>query len=337
MKILKNEALKLHTSFRVGGPAKVYVVPEDIEELQKLIRFLYEEKLPYDIIGNGTNLLVSDAGVDHVVVEIGRALEGIELLPEANASDATSSLRGSSSATGSTKTTVTEVKAVNATAVKEQVNATAADEKIYYLRVLAGTLLSKAAQFAASQELAGMEALRGIPGTLGGAVTMNAGAYGTEMKDVLYSVDVLTPEGELQTLTPAELELGYRHSVIPESGYVVVAATLALRKGDPAEIQARMADFQNRRKEKQPLDKASAGSTFKRPEGYFAGKLIEDTGLRGFRHGGAQVSEKHCGFVINDGTARAADIYWLIGEVRKRVLLEQHVELTPEVKIWGEF
>lgn len=297
MKILKNEPLKQHTSFRVGGPAKVYVVPEDIEELQKLIRFLHEEELPYDIIGNGTNLLVSDAGVDHVVVEIGRALEGIELLPEANASD----------------------------------------EKTYYIRVLAGTLLSKAAQFAATQTLSGMEALRGIPGTLGGAVTMNAGAYGTEMKDVLYSVDVLTPEGELRTLTPAELALGYRHSVIPERGYVVVAATLALRKGDPVEIKARMADFQNRRKEKQPLDKASAGSTFKRPEGYFAGKLIEDTGLRGFRHGGAQVSEKHCGFVINDGTARAADIYWLIGEVRKRVLLEQHVELTPEVKLWGNF
>lgn len=297
MKILKNEPLKQHTSFRVGGPAKVYVVPEDIEELQKLIRFLHEEKLPYDIIGNGTNLLVSDAGVDHVVVEIGRALEGIELLPEANASD----------------------------------------EKTYYIRVLAGTLLSKAAQFAATQALSGMEALRGIPGTLGGAVTMNAGAYGTEMKDVLYSVDVLTPEGELRTLTPAELALGYRHSVIPERGYIVVAATLALRKGDPVEIKARMADFQNRRKEKQPLDKASAGSTFKRPEGYFAGKLIEDTGLRGFRHGGAQVSEKHCGFVINDGTARAADIYWLIGEVRKRVLLEQHVELTPEVKLWGNF
>lgn len=297
MKVLKNEPLKQHTSFRVGGPAKVYVVPEDIEELQKLIRFLHEEKLPYDIIGNGTNLLVSDAGVDHVVVEIGRALEGIELLPEANASD----------------------------------------EKTSYIRVLAGTLLSKAAQFAATQELSGMEALRGIPGTLGGAVTMNAGAYGTEMKDVLYSVDVLTPEGKLRTLTPAELELSYRHSVIPERGYIVVAATLALRKGDPAEIKARMADFQNRRKEKQPLDKASAGSTFKRPEGYFAGKLIEDTGLRGFRHGGAQVSEKHCGFVINDGTARAADIYWLIGEVRKRVLLEQHVELTPEVKLWGNF
>lgn len=341
MKILKNEPLKQHTSFRVGGPAKVYVVPEDIEELEKLIRFLHEEKLPYDIIGNGTNLLVSDAGVDHVVVEIGRALEGIELLPEANASDATSSLRASSTATGAAKVAAcatSEAAALHATAaVKEQEKAAAADEKTYYIRVLAGTLLSKAAQFAATQELSGMEALRGIPGTLGGAVTMNAGAYGTEMKDVLYSVDVLTPEGELRTLTPAELALGYRHSVIPERGYVVVAATLALRKGDPAEIKARMADFQNRRKEKQPLDKASAGSTFKRPEGYFAGKLIEDTGLRGFRHGGAQVSEKHCGFVINDGTARAADIYWLIGEVRKRVLLEQHVELTPEVKIWGNF
>ena len=341
MKILKNEPLKQHTSFRVGGPAKVYVVPEDIEELEKLIRFLHEEKLPYDIIGNGTNLLVSDAGVDHVVVEIGRALEGIELLSEANASDATSSLRASSTATGAAKVAAcatSEAAALHATAaVKEQEKAAVADEKTYYIRVLAGTLLSKAAQFAATQELSGMEALRGIPGTLGGAVTMNAGAYGTEMKDVLYSVDVLTPEGELRTLTPAELALGYRHSVIPERGYVVVAATLALRKGDPAEIKARMADFQNRRKEKQPLDKASAGSTFKRPEGYFAGKLIEDTGLRGFRHGGAQVSEKHCGFVINDGTARAADIYWLIGEVRKRVLLEQHVELTPEVKLWGEF
>lgn len=337
MKILKNEALKLHTSFRVGGPAKVYVVPEDIEELQKLIRFLYEEKLPYDIIGNGTNLLVSDAGVDHVVVEIGRALEGIELLSEANASDATSSLRGPSSVTGTEAKAAAGSAAARVASEAAAVKATAADEKIYYLRVQAGTLLSKAAQFAATQELTGMEALRGIPGTIGGAVTMNAGAYGTEMKDVLHSVDVLTPEGELQTLTPAELELGYRHSVIPERGYVVVAATLALRKGDPAEIQARMADFQNRRKEKQPLDKASAGSTFKRPKGYFAGKLIEDTGLRGFRHGGAQVSEKHCGFVINDGTARAADIYWLIGEVRKRVLLEQHVELTPEVKIWGEF
>ena len=337
MKILKNEPLKQHTSFRVGGPAKVYVVPEDIEELEKLIRFLHEEKLPYDIIGNGTNLLVSDAGVDHVVVEIGRALEGIELLPEANASDATSSLRSSSTSIGVAKVAAcatSEAAALHATAaVKEHEKAAAADEKTYYIRVLAGTLLSKAAQFAATQELSGMEALRGIPGTLGGAVTMNAGAYGTEMKDVLYSVDVLTPEGELRTLTPAELALGYRHSVIPERGYVVVAATLALRKGDPAEIKARMADFQNRRKEKQPLDKASAGSTFKRPEGYFAGTLIDQCGLKGLTVGGAQVSEKHAGFVINRGGATAADILALIQEVQRRVLAEKGVMLQPEVKL----
>lgn len=320
MKVLKNEALRLHTSFRVGGPAKVYVVPENVDELQKLIRFLYEEKLPYDIIGNGTNLLVSDAGVDHVVVEVGRALEEIELLPASSVSGRFSS---------------TPVQADESEETASGV--TASGEERFFLKVSAGTLLSKAAQFAAAQELCGMEALRGIPGTVGGAVTMNAGAYGTEMKDVLYSVEVLTREGERKMLSVEELGLGYRESVIPERGYIVVAATLALKKGDPTEIKARMDDYQKRRRDKQPLDKASAGSTFKRPEGYFAGKLIEDCGLRGFRHGGAQVSEKHCGFIVNDGSARAEDIYWLIGEVRKRVLMEQHVELTPEVKLWGEF
>lgn len=292
MKVLKNEPLKKHTSFRVGGPAKVYVIPEDDYELRKLIEFLYEEKLPYKIIGNGTNLLVSDEGVDAIVVEIGKTLEGIELIPDAN---------------------------------------------VYLLKVMAGTLIGKAAQFAADNSLAGMEALRGIPGTVGGAVTMNAGAYGTEMIDVLKSVDVITKEGKLLTLTPGELKLGYRYSIVPEKEYVVVSATFALKKGDKKEINALMADYQQRRKDKQPIDKASAGSTFKRPEGHFAGKLIEDCGLRGYKHGGAMVSEKHCGFVINDGTARAADIYWLIGEIRKRVLLEQGVELTPEVKIWGNF
>ena len=301
MKVLKNELLKQHTSFRVGGPAKVYVVPENMEELQKLIRFLYEEKLPYDIIGNGTNLLVSDAGVDHVVVEVGRALEEMALLPPHAASSKASS--------------PSEEDHEGAAADTKQAHNASKEESgkaVYELRVSAGTLLSKAAQFAASQGLTGMEVLRGIPGTIGGAVTMNAGAYGTEMKDVLREVEVLTREGERKTLPMEELGLDYRQSVIPEKGYIVVAATLALKNGNPVEIEARMADYQQRRKEKQPLDKASAGSTFKRPEGHFAGKLIEDSGLRGFRHGGAQVSEKHCGFIVNDGSARAEDIYWLI-------------------------
>lgn len=294
MKVIKDELLRKHTSFRVGGPARVYVVPEDEYELEKLIEYLYAEELEYRILGNGTNLLVSDEGVDFIVVEIGKNLDNVEMLSDS-------------------------------------------PEGICYVRALAGTLIGKAAQFAADHELTGMEALRGIPGTVGGAVTMNAGAYGTEIKDVLLSAEVITKEGKKLTLTGDELKLGYRYSIVPEKEYVVVAATFALKKGDKKAIKAEMDDYQQRRKDKQPIEKASAGSTFKRPEGHFAGKLIEDCGLRGFRHGGAQVSEKHCGFVINDGTARAQDIYWLIGEVRKRVLLEQGVELTPEVKIWGNF
>jgi len=294
MKVLKDELLKKHTSFRVGGPARVYVVPEDEYELERLIEYLHNEKLEYRIIGNGTNLLVSDEGVDYIVVEIGKALDKVEILKDS-------------------------------------------PDGVYYVRALAGTLLGKTAQFAASHSLAGMEALRGIPGTVGGAVTMNAGAYGTEIKDVLLSAEVLTKDGKLLTLTKEELKLGYRYSIVPEKEYVVVAATFALKKGDKKAIEEQMADYQQRRKDKQPIEKASAGSTFKRPEGHFAGKLIEDCGLRGYKHGGAQVSDKHCGFVINDGTARAQDIYWLIGEIRKRVLLEQGIELTPEVKIWGNF
>ncbi len=301
MKVLKNEPMDKHTSFRVGGPAKVYVVPEDEYELMKLIEFLHSEKLLYNIIGNGTNLLVSDEGVDSTVIEIGKSLDGIEFVAGGG---------------------------------KEEC---ADADGIYRIRALAGTSLGKTAQFAANHSLTGMEALRGIPGTVGGAVTMNAGAYGTEMCDVLESVEVITKDGKLKELPAGELKLSYRYSVVPEEGYVVAAATFVLKKGDKKAIEAEMADYQQRRKDKQPIEKFSAGSTFKRPEGHFAGKLIEDCGLRGFRHGGAQVSEKHCGFVINDGGARAADVYWLIAEIRKRVLMEQGVELTPEVKLWGSF
>lgn len=312
MKVLKSEPLKKHTSFRVGGPAKVYVIPEEEYELEKLIGFLNSEKLMYDIIGNGTNLLVSDSGVDSVVIEIGKSLDRIEFVSGKN---------GTSGAGDD----------------KDTCKAAPDPDGFYRIKALAGTALGKAAQFAANHSLTGMEALRGIPGTVGGAVTMNAGAYGTEMKDVLESVEVITKEGKLKNLPAEELRLGYRYSIVPDEGYVVVSATFALKKGVKKDIEAAMADFQQRRKDKQPIDKFSAGSTFKRPEGHFAGKLIEDCGLRGYRHGGAQVSEKHCGFVINDGTARAEDIYWLIGEIRRRVLMEQGVELSPEVKLWGNF
>ena len=201
----------------------------------------------------------------------------------------------------------------------------------------AGALLSKAAQTAAAAGLGGLEFAAGIPGSVGGAVVMNAGAYGGEMKDVLQSVKVLTEEGELLSLAAAELELGYRHSCVPERKYIVVEATMELSAKPEEEIRACMAELRAKRAEKQPLEYPSAGSTFKRPEGYFAGKLIMDAGLRGYTVGGAQVSEKHCGFVINKGDATAADVRQLMQDVHDRVKEQFDVELEPEVKMIGRF
>ena len=201
----------------------------------------------------------------------------------------------------------------------------------------AGALLSKAAQTAAAAGLGGLEFAAGIPGSVGGAVVMNAGAYGGEMKDVLQSVKVLTEEGELLILTTEELELGYRHSCVPERKYIVVEATMELSAKPEEEIRACMAELRAKRAEKQPLEYPSAGSTFKRPEGYFAGKLIMDAGLRGYTVGGAQVSEKHCGFVINKGDATAADVRQLMQDVHDRVKEQFDVELEPEVKMIGSF
>ena len=201
----------------------------------------------------------------------------------------------------------------------------------------AGALLSKAAQTAAAAGLGGLEFAAGIPGSVGGAVVMNAGAYGGEMKDVLQSVKVLTEEGELLVLTTEELELGYRHSCVPERKYIVVEATMELSAKPEEEIRAYMAELRAKRIEKQPLEYPSAGSTFKRPEGYFAGKLIMDAGLRGYTVGGAQVSEKHCGFVINKGGATAADVRQLMQDVHDRVKEQFDVELEPEVKMIGSF
>ena len=201
----------------------------------------------------------------------------------------------------------------------------------------AGALLSKAAQTAAAAGLGGLEFAAGIPGSVGGAVVMNAGAYGGEMKDVLQSVKVLTEEGELLILTTEELELGYRHSCVPERKYIVVEATMELTAKPEEEIRAYMAELRAKRIEKQPLEYPSAGSTFKRPEGYFAGKLIMDAGLRGYTVGGAQVSEKHCGFVINKGDATAADVRQLMQDVHDRVKEQFDVELEPEVKMIGSF
>lgn len=205
------------------------------------------------------------------------------------------------------------------------------------IKVQAGALLSRIGNAALNAGLTGFEFAAGIPGTMGGAVVMNAGAYGGEMKDVIEDVTVITPEGELLTLKNEELELGYRTSVIAKKDYIVLEATLLLEKGNVDDIKARMDELRVQRTTKQPLEYPSAGSTFKRPEGYFAGKLIQDAGLRGFQVGGAQVSEKHCGFVINKDNATAADIVALMNQVSAIVKEKFGVELEPEVKRLGDF
>jgi len=201
----------------------------------------------------------------------------------------------------------------------------------------AGALLSKIAAEALRHELTGFEFASGIPGTLGGAIVMNAGAYGGEMKQIIAEARILDKDGNLRTLSVQELELGYRTSILVKKQYVAIDAVLELKKGNPAEIQATLKQLKEQRTTKQPLEYPSAGSAFKRPEGYFAGKLIEDAGLRGFRIGDAQVSEKHCGFVINRGQATAAEIVSLMEQVADRVKKDSGVQLEPEIKKIGEF
>ena len=205
------------------------------------------------------------------------------------------------------------------------------------LKIGAGTILGRAAQLAAEAALGGMEFAAGIPGSLGGAVVMNAGAYGGEMKDILLSARVLTTDGQILELDREQLDLSYRHSCICDKNYIVISAVVELERKPQEEIRALMADLRNRRIDKQPLEYPSAGSTFKRPEGFFAGKLIEDAGLRGYSVGGAQISEKHCGFVINKDKATAADVLQLIRDVQDRVFDKFKVRLEPEVRMIGEF
>ncbi|MEO2261965.1 UDP-N-acetylmuramate dehydrogenase [Lachnospiraceae bacterium HCP28S3_F9] len=282
------EPMKNHTTFRVGGPAEFFVMPRTAEEVKKVIDLCRRESFPYYIIGNGSNLLVSDQGYRGVVLQIYKEMSYIEV-----------------------------------------------EENVVVAQ--AGALLSAIANKALENGLTGFEFAAGIPGTLGGACVMNAGAYGGEMKDVLEEVTVLTEEGEVLTIPKENLELGYRTSIIARKGYTVLEARIQLRGGEKEAIKSLMEELKDKRVSKQPLEYPSAGSTFKRPEGYFAGKLIQDAGLRGFSVGGAQVSEKHCGFVINRENATAADVAELMRQVSARVEEEFGVKLEPEVKRLGEF
>lgn len=292
-RVFADEPLSKHTTFQVGGPADFLVQPTE-EELPGLVAFCKENEIPYTVIGNGSNLLVSDRGIRGVVIEIGTPMAAIDIVP-----------------------------------LQEQGE--------YELRLQAGAMLIAVAKQAARESLTGLEFASGIPGNIGGALVMNAGAYGGEMKDVLESVTVLTPEGKIVTYDCTQYDGGYRSSRPMKNGDLILHATLRLKKGDAAAIQAKMDELRAKRQEKQPLEYPSAGSTFKRPEGYFAGKLIMDAGLAGYRVGGAQVSEKHCGFVINVGEATAADIWQLMQDVSLRVQEQFGVTLEPEVRLMGEF
>ena len=282
------EPMKNHTTFRVGGPAEFFVMPRTAEEVKKVIDLCRRESFPYYIIGNGSNLLVSDQGYRGVGLQIYKEMSYIEV-----------------------------------------------EENVVVAQ--AGALLSAIANKALENGLTGFEFAAGIPGTLGGACVMNAGAYGGEMKDVLEEVTALTEEGEVLTIPKENLELGYRTSIIARKGYTVLEARIQLRGGEKEAIKSLMEELKDKRVSKQPLEYPSAGSTFKRPEGYFAGKLIQDAGLRGFSVGGAQVSEKHCGVVINRENATAADVAELMRQVSARVEEEFGVKLEPEVKRLGEF
>jgi len=284
--VLLHEAMSKHTSFRIGGPADIFLLPQDAQDIETILTTIPPE-IPLCVIGNGTNLLVRDKGIRGVVIQIGHSLSKMQQ-------------------TGS------------------------------IFRFEAGCPLAKAARAAGSLGYAGMEFAAGIPGSVGGGVYMNAGAYGGEMSQIVTEIETLDKSGRRHVRTVSELGFAYRRSALMENGEIIYSVTVNLHEDDKKEIAARMADFNARRFEKQPLDVPSAGSTFKRPQGYFAGRLIEECGLKGFSVGAAQISPRHAGFVVNNGGATAAQVMELIAKVRECVQNQTGVTLQPEICILGE-
>lgn len=285
--ILFDEPMKNHTSFKIGGPADVLIIPDNEEDAVKAIKFCREKDVKYFIMGNGTNLLVKDTGIRGAVIKIANGFDKIDVI----------------------------------------------EDKVF---CQSGALLKKVADLCLQNSLTGFEFACGIPGTVGGAITMNAGAYGGEMKDIVAKVRALDKNNNIVELSNEDMKFRYRGSSVIDQELVVLGVEFKLEKGDPLNIEEKMKDFTNRRETKQPLEYPSAGSTFKRPEGYFAGKLIDDAGLRGVRYGDAQVSEKHCGFVINAGDATFEEVITLIKTIQKVVHDKFDVMLETEIKIIGD-
>ena len=289
LKMVQDEPMSRHTSFRIGGPAARMAFPVNAEQIVLLEGLAETCEIRPTVIGNGTNLLVSDEGIDGLVIN---------------------------------------TSGMNTIRMEEDGLTICAD---------AGVSLARLADFACKQGLTGLEFAHGIPGTLGGAVCMNAGAYGGEMKQVIEQVVLMDPEEGIRVLTCEEMQFGYRHSLLDECPQaIVLSASVKLTQGDPEAIRATMRELMGKRKASQPLEWPSAGSTFKRPEGYFAAALIDQCGLKGLTVGGAQVSEKHAGFVINSGGATCADVLELMRQVSERVYDEKGVRLEPEVRIIGK-
>lgn len=286
-KILYNEPMKNHTTFKIGGPADIVIIPTTEEELIKSVKFCRENQVEFMIMGNGSNLLVKDGGIRGIVIKIGEGFNAIKI--------------------------------ENTTVFCE-----------------AGALLSEVSNAVLEHSLQNFEFASGIPGTIGGAITMNAGAYGGEMKDVVANVRVLDNDNNVRTYETKDMNFRYRNSRVGDEGLIVLSIELSLESGDYNTIDEKIKELTHKRKSKQPLEFPSGGSTFKRPEGYFAGKLIEDSGLCGLRHRGAMVSDKHCGFVINKDNANCSDVLHLISVIQKVVKDKYDVVLETEIKIIGE-
>lgn len=284
--LLINEPMSKHTTFRCGGPARFFVRASNAADITAAINAAEKADTPWWIVGCGSDLLVSDAGLPGVVIEIGERMAHISI-----------------------------------------------DESV--VRVQAGATNEAVAQAALEAGLTGYEFASGIPGSVGGAAIMNAGAYDGEFKDVAASVSCLFPDGTVREIPAEKADWSYRHSMMSDEGLVVLGATLQLTAGNKEDIRAKMDDLAQRRSSKQPLEMASAGSTFKRPEGYFAGKLIQDAGMQGHSVGDAQVSTKHAGFVVNTGNATAADVLQVIRDVQAAVADQFGVTLETEVRMWG--
>lgn len=284
--LLINEPMSKHTTFRCGGPAQFFVRASNASDIAAAINAAEKADTPWWIVGCGSDLLVSDAGLPGVVIEIGERMAHISI-----------------------------------------------DESV--VQVQAGATNEAVAQAALEAGLTGYEFASGIPGSVGGAAIMNAGAYDGEFKDVAASVSCLFPDGTVREIPAEKADWSYRHSMMSDEGLVVLGATLQLAAGNKEDIRAKMDDLAQRRSSKQPLEMASAGSTFKRPEGYFAGKLIQDAGMQGHSVGDAQVSTKHAGFVVNTGNATAADVLQVIRDVQAAVADQFGVTLETEVRMWG--